>query len=88
MDLMSFIPSQLGILIAALYVLGYALKITPKILDNYIPIILLIFSAIFSVLMMGLSPIAILQGILCWGVSVGINQTCKQYCKLKNKDKD
>ncbi|MCW0673303.1 phage holin family protein, partial [Clostridioides difficile] len=26
----------------------------------------------------GFSPNAVLQGVICWGISIGINQTYKQ----------
>ncbi|ENY8539237.1 phage holin family protein [Clostridioides difficile] len=29
--------------------------------------------------MLGFNPTSILQGILCWGVSIGLNQVCKQF---------
>ena len=86
MELMSFIPSQLGILIAVLYVLGYAMKNVSIIKDEYIPVILIVFSIVFSILLVGLSATAFLQGILCWGVSVGINQTYKQINKIGNDE--
>lgn len=81
MNLISFLPEQLFILIAAIYVLGIILKKTEKIVDNYIPLILVVFAIIFSVSIQEFTPHAILQGILCWGVSVGINQTTKQLTK-------
>ncbi|PBG46578.1 phage holin family protein [Clostridioides difficile] len=38
----------------------------------------------FSIWMLGLNPVAILQGVICWGVAIGINQTYKQ---LKEENK-
>ncbi|WP_302329238.1 phage holin family protein, partial [Clostridioides difficile] len=56
-----------------------------KQLDNkYIPIILLVLGIGFSIWMLGLSPNAVLQGVICWGISIGINQTYKQ---LKEENK-
>lgn len=80
-NLMSFIPEQLFILIAATYVFGVFLKKLEKISDNYIPAILIVFSLVFSMLLVGPSATAFLQGILCWGVAVGVNQTIKQVQK-------
>lgn len=81
MDLMQFIPQQLLILVAAIYILGIGLKKTEKIKDNFIPIILIVFSIVFSLILEGISGEAFLQGILCWGLAVGINQTGKQMKK-------
>lgn len=81
MDLITLIPSTLAILIAALYVLGTGLKKTEMVPDKYIPAFLLVFAIVFSILLVGISATSILQGILCWGVSIGINQTVKQLNK-------
>lgn len=80
-NLMNFIPEQLLILIASTYVMGVFLKRIESIKDKYITIILMVFTIAFSMLLSGLSATAFLQGILCWGVSVGINQTAKQLSK-------
>lgn len=87
MDLVAFIPSQLAILVAVLYVLGYAMKNVSGLQNEYIPLALIAFSILFSVLLLGATPTAILQGIICWGVSIGINQTYKQM-NPKEKTKD
>ncbi|EQF25459.1 putative membrane protein [Clostridioides difficile CD160] len=78
-SLISFIPQQLLILIVALNVLGMGFKKYKKLSDKYIPIILLAFGVVFSVWMLGFNPTSVLQGILCWGVSIGLNQVCKQF---------
>ena len=79
MDIMSFIPEQLFLLVAALNVLGFVGKSYPRLDNRYIPIALLLFGVVFSVLMQGISTEAVLQGILCWGVAIGVNQTYKQF---------
>lgn len=80
-NLMTFIPENLIILTVATYVLGVFLKKMESVKDKYITIILMIFCIIFSLILGGISANSILQGILCWGVSVGINQTYKQISK-------
>ncbi|WP_066868896.1 phage holin family protein [Clostridium mediterraneense] len=77
-DLTNFIPHQLLILVAALYVIGTILKKTPKVQDWMIPWILLVIGIIFSVIICGFSATSILQGIICSFGSVGINQLYKQ----------
>lgn len=86
MDLMQFIPEQLLLLIGGLYVLGILLKRIKIVKDNLIPLILVTFSILCSLGLVGLSATAVLQGILCWGVSIGINQTGKQIRKGIDSD--
>ncbi|HAK42771.1 MAG TPA: hypothetical protein DCM59_08830 [Clostridium sp.] len=93
MDLMTFVPEHLLILIVATYVVGVFLKKIENFQDKYITIALMVFSITFAILltltnteykrMLDAIVNAILQGILCWGVSVGINQTYKQINKQK-----
>ncbi|MCC0644060.1 phage holin family protein [Clostridioides sp. ZZV14-6150] len=83
-NLISFIPEQLLILVAALYVLGFGCKKYKQLDNKYIPVVLLILGIGFSIWMLGLNPSSILQGILCWGVAIGANQVYKQ---LKDGDK-
>ena len=81
MDIIKFIPEQLLILVASIYVLGVFLKRIEEIKDKYITIILMVFSIALSLILQGLNATAFLQGILCWGVAVGVNQTIKQVQK-------
>ena len=91
MDIISFIPSNLLIVIVAIYVVGVFLKKIEMIKDKYITILLMLFGITFAVLLsiinakykVSLEVIVngLLQGILCWGVSVGVNQTVKQLGK-------
>lgn len=83
-NLISFIPEQLLILVAALYVLGVGFKKYKQLDNKYIPVLLLILGIGFSVWVLGLNPNAVLQGVICWGISIGINQTYKQ---LKDGEK-
>lgn len=91
-NLLTFIPENLLILIAATYVLGVFFKRLKCIKDNYITIILMGFAITFAVLLNIINSQykvlyeaainAVLQGILCWGVAIGINQTAKQISKI------
>ncbi|EGT4533543.1 TPA: phage holin family protein [Clostridioides difficile] len=83
-NLISFIPEQLLILVAALSIIGKGCKKYKQLDNKYIPIILLVLGIGFSIWMLGFSPNAVLQGIICWGISIGINQTYKQ---LKDGEK-
>lgn len=94
-NLLTFIPENLLILIGAIYVLGIWLKKLESIKDNYITVILMLFAITFAVLLNIINSQykvlyeaiinAVLQGILCWGVAVGINQTAKQISKAKEE---
>ncbi len=95
-NLLTFIPENLLILVAAIYVIGIFLKRLEKVKDNYITVILMLFAITFAVLlnlingeykvMYEAAINAILQGILCWGVAVGINQTAKQISRAKEQE--
>lgn len=90
MEIMNFIPENLMILIASIYVVGVFLK-QSAIKDKWITVILMIFGITFAVLLTIINSQykvlyeavinGILQGILCWGVAVGVNQTIKQVKK-------
>lgn len=96
-NLLTFIPENLVILIVVIYVLGTFLKGLKSVKDNYITAILMLIAITFAALLNMINNEyktayeaivnAILQGILCWGVAVGINQTSKQISKL-NKEQE
>ena len=95
-NLLTFIPENLLILIAAIYVLGIFFKRLNSVKDNYITLILMGFAITFAVLLNIVNSQykvlyeaainAVLQGILCWGVAIGINQTAKQISKAKEQE--
>lgn len=90
LNLVEFIPSSLIILVAVLYVLGAGLK-KSSIKDKYITIVLLILGITLAVLLTIIQAqyktileaiiYGAMQGVLCWGVAIGINQTAKQLNK-------
>lgn len=94
-NLLTFIPENLLILIAAVYVMGIFLKKLEIVKDNYITVILMLFAITFAVLLNIINGQykvlyeaiinAILQGILCWGVAIGINQTGKQISRASKE---
>ena len=77
-NLIKFVPEQLLILVAALYVVGMFLKKTPKIQDWIIPWILLVLGVVFSISIMGINATSILQGIICSFGAIATNQFVKQ----------
>lgn len=89
--LMNFIPEFLFIVIVSTYVVGIFLKRLESVKDKYITSILMLFAITAAILLniinaefkVALDVIVngVLQGILCWGVAVGINQTAKQLSK-------
>lgn len=90
-NLMNFIPEFLFIIIVATYVVGIFLKRLESVKDKYITSILMLFAITAAILLniinaefkVALDVIVngVLQGILCWGVAVGLNQTAKQLSK-------
>lgn len=77
-NLIKFVPEQLLILVAALYVVGMFLKKTPKVQDWIIPWILLVLGVAFSISIMGINATSILQGIICSFGAIATNQFVKQ----------
>ncbi|WP_194190792.1 phage holin family protein [Clostridium chrysemydis] len=93
-NLMVFVPEQLGILVAGLYIIGVFLKKTPKVADWCIPWVLSVLGMVGSI---GINVIgqgvtaqlvttSILQGLCAAGVSVLGNQIVKQTTKKINKE--
>lgn len=72
MELISFIPESLFIVIVAVYVLGVFFKSVEYIKNTEIPMLLLFFAIIFSMLIEGFNAGAVMQGIVCYGLSTGI----------------
>ena len=80
-DIVSLVPEKLVIVVVCTYIIGKFLKNSIVVKDKHIPIILICFSVLFSSLIVGFSTNSILQGIICWGISIGINQMKKQIKK-------
>ena len=78
MDFMNYIIENALILIPVLYILGSFLKGLENIKDKYIPLVLLLIGIGLSVVIIGFSADAIIQGILVTGVTVIGNQLIKQ----------
>ena len=81
MDIIELLPESLITLVVATNMLGILLKQIEVVKDNFIPLILLTFSIVFSVALLGFNAQNILHGIICWGVSVGVHQTVHQFKK-------
>ncbi|MDU2491150.1 MAG: phage holin family protein [Clostridium celatum] len=85
-NLIKFVPEQLLIVVAALFILGVYLKRTPKVEDWCIPWILTLIGIIGSIAIMVIGnsisiPViatGIFQGIICSGCAVLVNQLSKQ----------
>lgn len=84
-----YITPELAVLIPVLYLIGASLKRYPNFADKHIPIVLGIvgigIAMIYEFSVIGVSWDAlyasIIQGILCAGASVYVNQTVKQISK-------
>jgi hypothetical protein len=88
-ELTTYIPAELGILVVALWVIGYFVKNVNVIKDAYIPFILIALGIIGSIALQGVSTLAVLQGIICAAVAVLGKNVIKQGAELLNlSDKD
>lgn len=92
--ILNYVKPELMVVAVVLYFAGLALKKTERISDKYIPVILGIFGIMLALLYViatstvtGIQDIllavftAIIQGILCAGLSTYVNQTIKQLGK-------
>ena len=77
MEYIEYISNEMMVLIPCLYIVGMLLKAS-DIKDKYIPLVLLLLSIAAATFMVGFNINAILQGILCAGTSVFINQLIVQ----------
>ncbi|MCU6797986.1 phage holin family protein [Paenibacillus sp. WQ 127069] len=64
------IDPQLFLVLAACWIIGYALKQSAKVPNWTVIIFVTIFAVIFSLLILGPSPQSVLQGILIGAVAV------------------
>ena len=87
MNLVDFLNKNYYILVPALWVIGYALKQTPKIPDWSIIWILLLISLGFSSFAFGFSGTGIINGVIAAGVAVLGHQMFKQTLDIR-KDKN
>ena len=79
----NFIIPELLALVPVLYLLGFGIKKSKLIKDNYIPVFLGVAGVVLSCLYVGgINFSAITQGILCAGASVYVNQLIKQGGKV------
>ena len=78
MEITKYLAENMLPLVPFLYVVGMILKDTEIIKDKYIPLILLPVGVLFSLLISGLSPDGVIQGVLATGVTVYGNQFIKQ----------
>lgn len=84
-DLVKFVPEQLLIVVAALYVIGIFLKNTSMVPDWIIPWALLVVGIIGAIGIQGLTVLAVIEGIICAGVAVLTNQLIKQTTEKKGE---
>lgn len=90
MEFTEFIKGELLVLIPVLYAIGGGLKKSKLVKSNFIPLTLtglgLLLSSLYVVGTEGFSALAlftaIVQGVLCAGAAVLVNQNIKQLDKL------
>lgn len=92
LEIMELLNNNFYIMVPALWVIGYALKQTPKVPNWTIIWILLGISLIFAFFIMGFTIDAVINGIIAAGVAVFGHQMLKQTSQSnfirKNQNKD
>ena len=84
MDIISYIIEEGLIMIPVLYIIGEIIKFTGVLNNKWIPLTLLIFSVLFTPLLLGgFTPDNIVQAVLVTGVTVLSDQLIKQSGKVR-----
>ena len=84
MDIINFIIEEGLIMIPALYIIGEIIKFTGVLNNKWIPLTLLVFSVLFTPLLLGgFTPDNIVQAVLVTGVTVLGDQLIKQSGKVR-----
>ena len=84
MDIINFIIEEGLIMIPVLYIIGEIIKFTGVLNNKWIPLSLLVFSLLFTPLLLGgFTPDNIVQAVLVTGVTVLGDQLIKQSRKVR-----
>ena len=84
MEIINFIIDEGLIMIPVLYIIGEIIKFTGVLNNKWIPLTLLVFSLLFTPLLLGgFTPDNIVQAILVTGVTVLGDQLIKQSGKVR-----
>ena len=84
MDIINFIIEEGLIMIPVLYIIGEIIKFTGVLNNKWIPLTLLVFSILFTPLLLGeFTPDNIVQAVLVTGVTVLGDQLIKQSGKVR-----
>lgn len=84
MDIISYIIEEGLIMIPVLYIIGEIIKFTGVLNNKWIPLTLLVFSILFTPLLLGgFTPDNIVQAVLVTGVTVLGDQLIKQTGKVR-----
>ena len=84
MDIISYIIEEGLIMIPVLYIIGEIIKFTGVLNNKWIPLTLLVFSILFTPLLLGgFTPDNIVQAVLVTGVTVLGDQLIKQSRKVR-----
>ena len=84
MDIINFIIDEGLIMIPVLYIIGEIIKFTGVLNNKWIPLTLLVFSLLFTPLLLGgFTPDNIVQAVLVTGATVLGDQLIKQTGKVR-----
>lgn len=81
------IDSQLLMVIAACWIIGYILKQTPYVPDWCIVYVVTFAAVLLTIWLLGFGPESIIQGVLAGAFAVYGNQLVKQARKKGDQDK-
>lgn len=83
-QLLAFILEEALVMIPVLLIFGWVIKQTGRVLNNYIPVILLFIGIGFTPLLLGgFTPHNVVQGVLVTGGAVLTHQLYKQTQEVK-----
>jgi biotin transporter BioY len=67
---MQLLDPQLLLVLVACWIIGYALKQSPKVPNWTIVLFVTCFAVVFSIWLLGITPYSVLQGIITGAVAV------------------
>ena len=83
-ELIEIIPSELGLMVVGLYLIGTYLRSCSFVKNEFIPVILCIVGVVSSCMFLKSFSIQnIYYGVISSAIAVGVNQVKVQICKLK-----
>jgi multisubunit Na+/H+ antiporter MnhC subunit len=77
-NISQYVAPEVLFIIPALWIIGYFLKMTPKVANAVIVWVILLIGVVLAIATIGLSAEGFVQGVVCAGVAVLGHQLFKQ----------